>query len=355
MGRLIQEIGEFLLLWWGFFTRHAKSSFIGFENFKSGLAEALYRQRGKLARPFIHSGMFSLTVLGIMLGPVIADNLPQENTYVLSSKTESVLSATTELSTSISEKGRTEILEYTVQPGDTLSSIAKKFGISQETIMWQNKLTKKSILNPGQKLEILPVTGVAHKVQRGDTIYSIAKKYGAEPQAIVDFPFNTFVNDETFALAVGQIIIVPDGEPPAVAPSSSAIVRLTPDAGTVSASGQFIWPTSGRITQGFIWYHEAIDIANSSAPPILAADAGKVVVAGWPDRVGYGNRVIIDHGNGYVTLYAHLAQIYVVAGQTVKRGDIIGKMGSTGRSTGTHLHFEVRKNGVRIDPLQILK
>lgn len=354
MNQLLEDLSEFCRLWWNFVSRHVRTSFFGFENFKAHFAEALYRQRGKLARPFIHSGMFSLTVLGIMLGPVIADNLPQNNVWQIH-PAASVLSATTEVATSISEKGRADIFEYTVQKGDTLSSIADKFGISQETIIWQNHLSKRSILKPGQKLQILPVTGVAYKVQRGDTIYSIAKKYSAEPQAIVDFPFNTFVNDETFALAVGQIIIVPDGKPPAVAPGSSAIVRLTPDAGTVSASGQFIWPTSGRISQGFVWYHKAIDIANKSTPNVLAADSGKILVAGWPDRVGYGNRVIIDHGNGYVTLYAHLAQIYVVAGQTVKRGDVIGKMGSTGRSTGTHLHFEVRKNGVNINPLHVLK
>ncbi len=109
------------------------------------------------------------------------------------------------------------------------------------------------------------------------------------------------------------------------------------------------------MSQLFSWYHKGIDISNKSAPPILAADSGKVVVAGWPDNIGYGNRVLIDHGNGFATLYGHLAKIYVAAGQTVNRGDQIGQMGSTGRSTGTHLHFEIRKGEAAIDPLGYLK
>ena len=121
------------------------------------------------------------------------------------------------------------------------------------------------------------------------------------------------------------------------------------------ASGAFVWPTSGQISQGFAWYHKGVDIANRSAPDILAADSGTVVVAGWPDNYGYGNRVIIDHGNGYKTLYGHLSKIYVVSGQTVSRGSAIGKMGSTGRSTGNHLHFEVVKNGTYISPLTVLR
>jgi len=133
------------------------------------------------------------------------------------------------------------------------------------------------------------------------------------------------------------------------------IARKTPDAGTISAIGQFIWPASGKLSQLYRWYHKGLDISNKSAPPILAADAGKVVLAGWPDSIGYGNRVIIDHGNGFQTLYAHLSRIYVVAGQTVNRGDQVGQMGSTGRSTGVHLHIEIRKNGVALDPLGYLK
>lgn len=329
-----------------------------FENAKGKLTQGLYKQRGRFARPFVHSGMGVLGAIGIVLAPVISDELPGRNDPWQQKSPSAVLAAATETpatATLESEKPRDKVLEYSVQEGDTVSSIASKFGVSEETVMWQNDLTKKSVLKPGQIVKILPVTGVSHKVQKGETIYSIAKKYQTEPQGILDFPFNTFVNDETFALAVGQTIIVPEGTPPAEAPAPSAYARRTPDAGTVTASGAFIWPASGSISQRYSWYHKAIDVSNKSAPEIIAADAGSVVIAGWPSNEGYGNRVVIDHGNGYQTLYAHMAKVYVSVGQRVKRGDPVGQMGSTGRSTGVHLHLEVRKTGVALNPLEFLK
>ena len=204
----------------------------------------------------------------------------------------------------------------------------------------------------------MPVDGIRHKVQRGETIYTIAKKYGLDEsgaQAIVDYPFNEFLNDETFELATGQYLMVPGGikvEAARVAPRT--VARFTPDAGSVTATGSFVWPASGQISQGYAFYHKAIDIANRGAGPILAADAGTVVAAGW-DGSGYGNRVIIDHGNGNSTLYGHMSALQVQAGQRVNRGDVIGQMGSTGRSTGTHLHFEIRQGGVMLNPLGLLR
>jgi len=218
-------------------------------------------------------------------------------------------------------------------------------------------LNEKKI-KAGTVLHIPPVTGVIHTVKSGETIYSIAKRYNVSAQSIVDFPFNEFSNDETFALAIGQQLIVPDGEMPAEiisSPRSNLANQLTPNAGAVSATGNWIWPTQGTITQYYKAWHKGLDIANHGAPSILAADSGTVVVAGWLDNTGYGNRVMIDHGNGYKTLYAHMSKIAVVVGQTVRRGDVIGQMGSTGRSTGTHLHFEVRTSVGNKDPLSILK
>jgi LysM repeat protein len=330
-----------------------------FETNKAIIAAFLYRQRGKNARRLIHSGMVGLASLGVMIAPVLAEEFPSSNTDPWQlPPTNFVISATTygvDITTEVSAKPRDKITEYIVQEGDTVSSIAKKFDISEDTIYWQNGLSKNSKIRVGQVLKILPVTGVSHKVQKGDTVYSIAKKYDTSAQSIVDFPFNTFVNDETFELAVGQIIIVPDGVMPQDAgPVSPRVRQLTPDAGTVVASGNFIWPASGVITQRFAWYHRGIDIANPSAPDILAADSGVVVLAGW-DGSGYGNRVVIDHGNGRKTLYAHLSRLYVVAGQTVSRGAAIGKMGSTGRSTGTHLHFEIYTAAGKINPLSELR
>ena len=338
-----------------FIVRKLHLSFWRFEKGKGFVVEALYKQRGKFARRFVHTGMATLAAIGIIIAPSIAKEFPGRSVNPWDVNTQPmVLSAfaeNTETGTVISDV-RDKIIEYKVQSGDTVSSIADKFGISADTIRWQNSLTKDTV-KVGQSLEILPVTGISHKVKKGDTVYSIAKLYDTSPQAVVDFPFNAFSNDETFELAIGQTIIVPDGVMPK-AQVPTRIRQITPNAGTVVASGSFVWPTSGTITQRFVWYHPGLDIANSGGPDILAADSGTIIAAGW-DPSGYGNKVIIDHGNGYRTLYGHMQTIYVVVGQTVSRGNRIGRMGSTGRSTGPHLHFEVYLNGVRFNPLNILK
>ena len=345
----------------GFLVKKFHLSFLRFEKGKGVLVTALYKQRGKHVRRFMHTGMVGLAGFAIIIAPVVAQEFPGRsvNPWEISAPPV-VLSLSTEndeMQTFVSDKVRDKVMEYTVQEGDTVSSIAEKFGVSQDTIRWQNNLQSKESIKVGQVLQILPVTGVVHKVQKGDTVYSIAKKYDSSPQAVVDFPYNTFTNDETFELAIGQTVVVPDGVKPAEILWSpiARVKQITPSAGTVVASGSFVWPTGGTVTQRFAWYHPGIDIANKAAPEVLAADSGEIVVAGWPDGQGYGNRVLIDHGNGYKTLYSHLQTVYVVAGQTVKRGDRIGKMGSTGRSTGMHLHFEISLNGSRLNPLNILK
>ena len=344
-----------------YFVKKLHISFLHFEKGKGVLVTALYKQRGKLARRFVHTGMASLAGVAMIIAPVVAQEFPGRSVNPWEIPAPSaVLSLSTEneeMQTFVSDKIRNKVMEYTVQEGDTVSTIAEKFGVSQDTIRWQNDLKSKESIKIGQVLQILPVTGVVHKAQKGDTVYSIAKKYDSSPQAVVDFPYNTFTNDETFELAIGQTVVVPDGVKPAeVLWSPLARVRqITPNAGTVVASGSFVWPTGGTISQNFSWYHPGIDIANKAVPDVLAADSGTVDIAGWPDGQGYGNRVLIDHGNGYKTLYAHLQTVYVIAGQTVKRGNRIGKMGSTGRSTGIHLHFEIFLNGSRFNPLNILK
>jgi len=346
------ELGRYLY-------KNLHLSFLKFEKIKGIFVTILYRQRGKYARRFMHLGMAGLAALGIMIAPIIADEFPGRSVDPWEIQTPSlVLSASAEdpqTTTLISEKARDKAVEYSVQSGDTVGTIAEKFGISEDTVLWENNLSSKDKIKPGQILKILPVTGVSHKVQKGDTVYSIAKKFDSSAQAVVDFPFNTFVNDETFELAIGQNIVVPDGVKPQARQVSPRIRQLTPDAGTIVASGNFVWPAAGSITQRFVWYHKGIDIANKAAPSVVAADSGTVIVAGWPDGYGYGNRVLIDHGNGFTTMYAHLSRIFVVPGQTVARGAAIGQMGSTGRSTGIHLHFEVVKAGVYINPLNALQ
>lgn len=357
---LFEDIKKFLAELIQYIIANLHLTFFHFEKGKGVIVTALYKQRGKLARRFVHTGMAGLAAFGMMIAPVIAQEFPGRsvNPWDLPNST-AVLSAQTEdpaTNTIISDKARDKSLPYTVQSGDTVSTIAEKFGVSEDTIRWENNLASKNSIKVGQVLQILPVTGVAHKVQKGDTVYSIAKKYDANAQAIVEFPYNTFTNDETFELAIGQTVIVPDGVKKAeILWSPQANVRqLTPNAGTVVASGIFVWPTGGMITQRFSWYHPGIDIANSSAPDVLAADAGTVSVPGYMPG-GYGNYVVINHGNGYQTLYGHMQVIYVKNGQTVQRGDRIGKMGSTGRSTGIHSHFEVRLNGVALNPFNVLK
>lgn len=333
-----------------------------FELVKDVLVDALYKKRGRYARPILHLGTIGLIFLVVTAGPVLFSGTNEGSEGAESRSILSPQAYGTSFYTQQAEEVRQfrggEVTTHYVAEGETISDIANRYGLQVETILWENDLTDKSILKPGQELRILPLDGVRHKVARGETIYSIGKKYGLEDsqvQAIVDYPFNEFANDETFELAIGQELMVPGGvKPSAVAPTRRA-VQYTADAGAVTATGNFVWPASGRITQGYLFYHKAIDIANKSGGPILAADAGTVVAAGWLDNYGYGNRVMIDHGNGFVTLYAHLSSVQVKDGQRVNRGDVIGQMGSTGRSTGTHLHFEIRQGSTLVNPISFLR
>jgi murein DD-endopeptidase MepM/ murein hydrolase activator NlpD len=361
-----------LLVWWWdvssytkFFGRYLVRRAGGFlEDFEAGkdkVVDGLVTKRGRYTRPFLHTGMTGLFLVGLFLAPVLTQAVSEEENSVRYAGSGGAILGMTgdigEMTTAVSVKPRDNVVTYLVQPGDTVSSIAAKFDVSLDTIRWQNNLKSIDQIKPGDKVEVPPVTGIVHQVKRGETIYSVAKKYSVTAQQIINWPFNSFSNDETFELAAGQILIVPDGVMPAETPWSPTqyVAQKTPNAGAVSATGQFIWPVGGSITQRYVWYHRALDVANSVGTPVLAADSGTVTVAGWPDNVGYGNRVVIDHGNGLQTLYAHLSAVTVNAGQTVNRGDLIGKMGSTGRSSGSHTHFEIRKGGTPVNPLDYLK
>lgn len=340
-----------------------------FEKFKDSLVNVLHQKRGKYTRPFLHFGTIALSFVMIIFGPRLFANNDEldDGQLILATPILAIGTATApDFYTYQAEEVRQyrggEIIEHVIDEGETISSIAERYGLRSDTILWANNLTEKSTIKPGQSLNILPIDGVRHKVVRGDTIYSIGKKYGlngSQVQMIVDYPFNEFLNDETFDLVAGQFLMVPEGKLQTVASTAttprSTFGSLTPDAGTVSATGSFIWPASGGISQGYAFYHKAIDISNLGGGPILAADAGVITVAGWVDNYGYGNRVMIDHGNGFVTLYAHLSVVQVRVGQRVGRGDVVGQMGSTGRSTGTHLHFEVRQGGALQNPLSFLR
>lgn len=359
--REIKEYGQFLF---EYIRQRVARWFSRFESRKDRIVGTLMRERGRYVRPFIHSGVIGLVFVGVTLGPTIlaqsiggaGDNGtggPEPIPLVLGFSADATGAA---IQTQISDKPRAEVIEYAVVAGDTVGQISQKFGVSEDTIYWENGLTPKSTLKPGQTIRVLPMTGVKHTVGRGETVHSIAEKFDVSAQAIVDWPYNTFTNDETFGLAVGQTLMVPDGVKPKEVPVAPRqfLARQTPDAGTVTASGDWVWPAQGRISQQFVWYHPGVDIANKEGPVVVAADAGTIVSV-RSTSYGYGNHLVIDHGNGYQTLYAHLASFRVAEGQTVNRGDPIGVMGSTGRSTGTHLHFEIIQNGSKINPLSVLK
>jgi murein DD-endopeptidase MepM/ murein hydrolase activator NlpD len=220
---------------------------------------------------------------------------------------------------------------YEVRKGDNLSQIAEMFGVSVNTIKWANNITVP--IKEGQILTILPVTGIKYTVKKGDTVASVAKAYKSDADEIESF------NGITGPLVAGQTIIIPDAEAPAAAKSS-----VSGSTGVKVTSGYFTRPVKGGTRTQGIHGHNGVDIASYSGAPIYAAAGGEVIIAkadgGW--NGGYGNYVVIKHSNGTQTLYAHLTQTLVSAGTTVAQGDQVGTMGNTGKSTGVHLHFEVR-------------
>ena len=239
---------------------------------------------------------------------------------------------------------RTSVTVYTVQAGDTLLKIAGEFGLQGTSVLYANDALagQNDLLSIGQELFILPVDGAYHKVAAGETLQSIAAKYKVETDAIALYPGNKLT--EPYTLAAGQYLIVPGGVKPYVPKQ----VQTYPSMGTatqsgVTGTGQLAWPMSGSISQGYWEGHRAIDIYAPRGTPIIAADAGTVVAAHY--ATGYGRMVVVDHGNGYQTLYAHMDAFFVEVGQDVEKGQLLGKCGSTGNSTGPHVHFEVRKGG----------
>lgn len=249
---------------------------------------------------------------------------------------------------------RDEITYYTVQNGDTISEIAEKFGVTSNTILWENNLSAYSVIRPGDKLTILPTAGIRHKVVKGETLAQIAKKYKVEADQILEFNKIASADD----ILIGEQIMIPGGQKPYVAPTYTFrnLYQPAPSGPKVVATGKMFWPTNcHRITQYFRWGHSALDIACSSGQPIYAADSGQIIEAqsGW--NGGYGNVIMIDHGSSIQTVYGHLSKFYVKVGESVEKGQMIGAMGSTGRSTGPHIHFEVRVSGARKNPLYYVK
>ena len=237
---------------------------------------------------------------------------------------------------------RPTIITYTVQPGDTVSAIARRFGLTIDTVRWSNPALERNpdYLLPGMDLTILPVRGVYHQVAAGDMLEKIAARYGVRVEDIANYPLNHLSGERS--LRLGSWLVIPYGTKSLVRPKPA----LAPDY-------LFAWPIVGYITQGYSSRHRAIDIGAPYGSSVYAARAGVVAHAGWAET-GYGYTIIIDHGEGYRTLYSHLKGTWVSAGQRVSRGQLVGEVGSTGNSSGPHVHFEIRVNGVRADPLELL-
>ncbi len=274
---------------------------------------------------------------------------------------------------------RQGVIKYTVEAGDSIFSIAEKFDLKPETILWGNRYSlgdNPHFIVPGQALNILPVDGVYHMWSAGEGLNGVASVYNVTPEDIINWPGNN-LDPDTIGdygdpnIAPDTMLVIPGGtgtytdwSTPRISRSEPATAKyLGPGACTASydgivGSGTFIWPSTEHYLSGYDYTpetnHFGIDIAGRLGNPIYAADSGVVTYAGWNDY-GYGEMIVIDHGSGWQTLYAHLSQVNVTCGQEVYQGDTIGLMGSTGQSTGPHLHFEMRNDDYgRVNPWDFL-
>lgn len=231
-----------------------------------------------------------------------------------------------------------QVIAYTVQEGDTLSFIASDFGVSINSIIWANNLKNINSIRPGDELKIPPVTGIIHRIKKGDTVAGLAKKYKADQEKII--AFNALSLDGS--LQINDEIIIPDGQLSAsmTAFSTSVLSTAGSFAYLPNLGDYFMIPTTGY-NWGRVHGRNAVDIANSCGTPIYAAAQGLAAIVdgvGW--NGGYGKFIKIVHPNGTETLYAHASQLLIGQGEAVERGQLVAKMGSTGQSTGCHLHFE---------------
>ncbi|MFZ6031556.1 MAG: peptidoglycan DD-metalloendopeptidase family protein [Chloroflexota bacterium] len=276
----------------------------------------------------------------------------------------------TRVHTIIPSRPRSDVVSYTIGMGDSLFAIAKKFNVEPETLWWANDdtLENADAISPGMPLRIPPVDGVYYRWQEGDSLEAIADRFEAEAEDIVSFIGNKIDLTDP-QIEPGQWVMIPGGKGefktwvvPTIPRGKAGVNTSSLGPGACSGSydgalgtGTFIWPSSQHVLSGNDYWdaHLAIDISIGVGDPVFASDAGVVVFAGW-SYGGYGYMVMVDHGNGYQTLYAHLSAVSAYCGQSVSQGTAIGSGGSTGNSTGPHLHFEVRYNGGWVNPWYVL-
>jgi hypothetical protein len=281
------------------------------------------------------------------------------------------VSRQTSLHTIIPNRPGEEVRDYTVAQGDSVFEIASKFSIKPETLLWANYdllNDNPDMISVDMPLKVPPVDGVLYQWKEGDTVDSVAESFEADPQAILSFPGNN-IDLTNPVVQPGTWVMVPGGHRefrqwiiPVIPRGRAGVSRELYGAGACEGSfdgaygtGGFIWPAGNHVISGNDYWsgHLGVDIGAGEGAPIYAADSGVVVFAGWANG-GYGNMVMIDHGNGYQTLYAHMSQVVAGCGRSVSQGQTIGYSGSTGNSTGAHLHFEVRYEGGFVSPWYVL-
>ncbi|MFY9462973.1 MAG: peptidoglycan DD-metalloendopeptidase family protein [Candidatus Sungiibacteriota bacterium] len=290
-----------------------------------------------LSIPLLGSDRTIMTAVG---GPI------QDDIVLVATQDNALVSTRNPLGILPSAGGSDQIVAYTVQAGDTPSAIAARFGISLNTLLWANNLRSASAIHAGDNLVILPVTGVQYAVKKGDTIDGIAKKFDADAMDIMSF--NGLAIGEP--LQAGMDIIIPDGELASPAPAPLRSLPPSRFAGLPELKGFLMRPiTSGRNVRATkanphgLHGFNGVDLASTCGLPVYASAAGSVIIArasGW--NGGYGKYIVISHSNGVQTLYAHLSVIQSNVGNAVAQGTQIALIGSTGNSTGCHVHFEVR-------------
>lgn len=281
------------------------------------------------------------------------------------------------LDTVIPARPRVDVITYTVQLGDSLFSIADDFGLKAETVLWGNfELLEDNphLLKTGQSLNILPVNGTYYQWYENDNLIQVANFFKVTPQVIIEYPGNRFDLTETTVeesgVEPGEWLIIPGGWRPIKDWGPPAISRSNPASAAYYGAGHcgsiyegaigigtFIWPTTSHQVSGYHYdpsVHPAIDIGGQTGNAIYAVDNGVVVYAGW-SNYGYGYLIVIDHGTGWQSAYAHLSAVGVYCGQSVFQGTVIGGLGSTGNSSGPHLHFELIYNGAKVNPLNFLQ